>query len=423
MSNLAVLGGKPVGEPVFPRWPIWDDQEAKAINEVLNSGMWGTGGPKQVAFEEAYAEYCGTKYGVMLTNGTHTLRVALEALGIGPGDEVLVPGTTWQATASSVLDVNAVPVLCDVDPDTWNISLADAERKVNKNTKAIIPVHLYGRVVDMDALLEFAVRHGLRVIEDCSHQQGSEWKGKKVGSMGDIGSFSLQADKILTTGEGGICITADETLYERMYSLKSCGRRRNKDVTVPPLQSGNFRPHEFAAAIALCQLQRLDSQNDTREANARYFEDTLCAEVPGFTYLKRDDRVTKQAYYRISFNYDAEAWDGVKRATLLRALHFEIKDGVMSSPYKRLNDSALYRPLSKHTHKLSDEYMALINPARFSLPNVEKISDVSGINFHHRMLLATKKELDICVEALKKLYDNRGELLKNAATIAETIYK
>lgn len=418
MSNLALLGGKPFGDAKLPEflkggWPVYDQTELNAVQEVVKSGYWGTGGPKQVEFEEKWAEFCGCKYSVFMTNGTHTLKLALESLGIGPGDEVIVPGSTWQATASSILDVNAIPVLVDVDPDTYTIDPKCIEAAITSRTKCIIPVHLYGRVCDMDAIMDIARRYNLYVIEDCAHQHGSEWRGMKVGTIGNIGSFSLQASKIMQTGEGGLTTTNDETLYERMYSLKFCGRPRNKDVTVPTMQSGNFRGNEFAAVIGICQLARLQAQNELRGANITYLEDKLQAEVPGISYLKRDPRITFQSHYRCSLKYNSEAWDGVKRDTIMKAVKAEFNETFkFVKPYKPLNDSPLYRPFSKNTHRLSDEYMKAIDPAQYHLPVLENAWANEYLGIDHWYMLGERKNIDKIVEVMKKLHANIGELKK-----------
>ena len=417
MSNLALLEGTPFGALDIPvlyhGFPVWGQEELDAVQDVVRSEYWGTGGPKQVEFEEKFAEFIGSKYAINVTNGTHTLKLSLEALGIGPGDEVIVPGSTWQATASSVLDVNAIPVLVDVDPNTWCISPECIEKAITSRTKAIIPVHLYGRMCDMDAILDIAKRYNLAVIEDCAHQHGSEWKGKKAGTMGATGSFSLQASKIMQTGEGGMVTTNDDRLYELIYSLKFCGRPRDKDAGTPTMQSGNFRGNEFTAAIGICQLARLEEQNRIRHENITFLEDALQAEIPGLTYLYRDPRVTKQAHYRMSMRFDKAAWDGVHRDTIIQAVLAET-EGVLKlvKPYAPLNNSPLYRPFSKKTHKLSDDYMRLIDPARFHMPVVESLYKEIYLGFDHPMFLAKREELEKVVDLFKKLYANIPELKK-----------
>ncbi|MHC4517490.1 MAG: DegT/DnrJ/EryC1/StrS family aminotransferase, partial [Planctomycetota bacterium] len=187
MSKLALKGGSPVRDVKthpWPRWPVWDEREEKALLEVLHSGIWSYNGPKERQFNEAFAKFVGTEYALSAANGTVTLQLALEACGIGYGDEVIVPGLTWQATAAAALDVNAVPVLVDVAEDTWCIDPAKIEQAITPRTRAIIPVHLYGSFADMDAIMPLAKKHNLWVIEDCAHKHGGQWKGRQAGSIG-----------------------------------------------------------------------------------------------------------------------------------------------------------------------------------------------------------------------------------------------
>lgn len=408
MSNLAILGGTPIGKTLAPAWPIHGQPEADAVLEVVNSGKWGTDGPKQIEFEKQFSAYCGADYGIMMTNGTHTLRLAMEALGIGPGDEVIVPGVTWQATASSVLDVNATPILVDIDPETFTIDPNAVEAAITPRTRAIIPVHTFCRVCDMDALQAIADKHGLAIIEDCAHQHGSEWKGRKVGTIGDIGSFSFQASKILTTGEGGMCITSNKDLYDKLYSLKNCGRETYPGS--PAMQSGNFRSNEFAAALGIAQLTRLDAQNALRHENALYMEEKL-SQVPGFTPLRRDDRVTNQTYFHFYMRMDLGQWRNIPRKYLTRAMRAELEGSLeIRYPYEPLNASPLYHPFTKKTHNLSEDYLAAIDPARFDLPVCTHVSKCGSFGFFHNHLLSEKRELDKIVDAFHKLYENLDEL-------------
>lgn len=413
MKHLAVLGGTPVGKTVAPSWPIHGQLEVDLVTQVVNSGMWGTDGPKQVEFEKLFSEYCGAPYGVMMTNGTHTLRLALEALGIGPGDEVIVPGITWQATASSVLDVNAVPVLVDIDPETYTIDPKAVEAAITPRTRCIIPVHVFCRVCDMDALRAIAKKHDLYIIEDCAHQHGSQWNGQKVGTLGDIGSFSFQASKILTTGEGGMCITSRKELYDKLYSLKFCGRETYPGS--PAMQSGNFRCNEFAAALGIAQLTRLDEQNALRHENALYLEQEL-GKIEGFSALRRDERITNQTYFHFYMRYDQSKWRNIPRKYLSRAIRAELEDSViLRCPYEPLNNSPLYRPFSKKTHKWGRDYCKAIDPARFDLPVCTRVHSQEAFGFFHTHLLSQRSELDKIIEAYHKLHDNLDELEAYAA--------
>ena len=409
MSKLAILGGNAVGTINPPKWPIFDQLEIDLAVDVVKSGSWGTNGPRQVEFDQKWAEYCDCPHAVMMTNGTHTIRLALEALGIGAGDEVIVPGLTWQATASSVLDVNAVPVLVDIDPETYTIDPAAIEAAITPRTRCIIPVHLYARVCNMDAIMAIAKKYNLYVIEDCAHQQGSEWRGQKVGTIGNIGSFSLQASKIFATGEGGLCTTRDKDLYDRMYSLKFCGRETYPGS--PTMQSGNFRGNEFAAAMGIGQLTRLTAQNEQRHVNALYLEQELTKLDGAFEALRRDEQVTFQTYYQFMIKYHKEAWRNIPRSIVMKAVKAEL-DGklVQTVPYVPLNNSPLYRPFSKQTHKLNAEYCKAIDPARFDLPQCWLAYSEQAYGMTHPMLLGSHEDMVKIVEAFGKVRDNLDEL-------------
>src|SRR5687768_37628 len=226
MSNtLALLGGTPTRSKPFPTWPIFGREEEDGVLRALRSAKWGKlDGGEVKRFEERFAAYCGAKHGIAVVNGTISLRIALMAAGIEAGDEVIIPPYTFFATASAVVEANATPVFVDIDRATFNIDPVAIEAAITKRTRAIIPVHLGGLPCDMDAIMAIAQRHGLVVIEDAAHAHGSAYKGRRVGSLGHMGSFSFQSSKNLTSGEGGIVTTNDDVLADRCCSIHNCGR-------------------------------------------------------------------------------------------------------------------------------------------------------------------------------------------------------
>ena len=421
MSKLALLGGTPVRNikiSPWPKWPVWDKNEEKALIETLNSGIWSYNGPKETEFNKRFADYSGAKYCLTAANGTVTLQMALEACGIGIGDEVILPGLTWQATAATVLDVNATPVLVDVCDDTWCIDAEEVEKAITPRTKAIIPVHLYGSFADMDEILRIARKHKLYVIEDCAHKHGGEWNGKKAGTIGDIGSFSLQLSKHLTSGEGGILTTNNFDLYEKLDALRNCGRRPEPEHISKAnkgegqyfdqgnfMQSGNYRITEFQAAILIEGLKRLPEQNHLRDENAIYLN-SIINDIPGIIPIRRDKRETKEAYYNFSFRYSAAEFKDLSVKKFREALTAEL--GIEVAPsYSPLNKCSLYVPLTKPArHKLSDEYWAAIDPSRFDLPVCDRIYYLESACIHHKILMGTRDDMDMIAEAIKKVYDN-----------------
>ncbi len=425
MKLLALTGGEPIRDiktNPWPQWPVWDKNEEKALLEVLNSGVWSYNGPKETEFNKNFAEFTGVKYAISAANGTVTLQMALEACGIGIGDEVILPGLTWQATAATILDVNATPVLVDVCEDTWCIDPETIERAITPRTKAIMPVHLYGSFCNMDEILKIAKKHNLYVIEDCAHKHGGEWNGKKAGSIGDIGSFSFQLSKHLTAGEGGVVTTNSFELAERLDALRNCGRRPedmgdevDKGAGVYAdagnfLQSGNFRITEFQAAILVEGLKRLPEQNKTRDENGIYLN-SLLKNLPGVQPMKRDERETKEAYFNFAFRYNKDEFKGLPVEKFREALTAEIGILVTAS-YEPLNQCSLYVPHTKPArHRLSEEYWKEIDPRRFELPVCEKIFKEESVCVHHKILLGTKADMDLVAAAIQKIYDNAEELL------------
>src|SRR5687768_1401985 len=197
-SDLALLGGTPVRKKAFPQWPVYGAAEEQALLRVLHSGKWGKlDGPEVATFEKRFADYCGCKHAIAVVNGTISLRIALMAAGIRAGDEVIVPPYTFLATATAVVEANATPVFVDVDRETFNLDPRQIEANITPRTRAIIPVHLGGLPCDMDAIMAIARRHKLTVIEDAAHAHGSEYRGRRVGGIGDMGSFSFQSTKNL----------------------------------------------------------------------------------------------------------------------------------------------------------------------------------------------------------------------------------
>jgi len=423
MSKLAINGGKPLRDAKtnpWPKWPLWNEKEEKGLLEVLKSGVWSYNGPKESEFNKAFAKFIGTKYALSVANGTVSLQLALEACGVGLGDEVIVPGLTWQATAGAVLDVNAVPILVDVNEDNWCIDPAEVEKAISPRTKAIIPVHLYGSFADMDAIMEIAGKHNLRVIEDCAHKHGGEWNGKKVGSIGDVGSFSFQLSKLMTAGEGGAITTSNSKLYEKLDALRNCGRRAvNKQRADKGtgiygdegnlIQSGNYRITDFQAALLIESLKRLPKQNLIRDENAKYIN-SLLSELPGVLPMRGDERETMGAYYNFSFRYKKDKFKGLDVAKFRKALGKELGCPVESS-YEPLNACALYTPHTKPwRHKLSEKRWKEIDPARFNLPVCHRIYREESVCFHHSILMGTKADMDLIIKAIKKIYDNVQEL-------------
>ena len=340
MSKLAIHGGKPAKTKPFPAWPIFDERERQALNEVLESRVWWrTPGTKTLAFEREFAAFHQAKHGIAVTNGTHALEVALAALGIGAGDEVIVPNATFVATASAVLFAGALPVLVDVSADSFCIDPELAEAAITAHTKAIIPVHMGGRPADLDQLAALAEKHGIALLEDAAHAHGSEWRGRKVGTFGIGGTFSFQASKTMTAGEGGMIISNDDDFERLARSAHDCGRMPGEWFYSHFIYGSNYRLSEWQGAVLLAQLTRLDEQTARRHTNGRLLDRALGA-IPGITPQSHDSRITRNGQYAYIFHYDKRAFAGVETDRFVAALEAE---GIPTqAPYPPLHQLDLF---------------------------------------------------------------------------------
>jgi len=415
MASLVVTGGTPVWQHAWPSWPVFGNREAELLRTVLDSGNWAYDGPQEAKFQRAFADLQTARHGLTVANGTVALQLALEALDIGYGDEVIVPANTWQATAAACLDVNAVPILVDIEQDTYCMDPDMAAAAITARTRAIIPVHLYNSLADMDRLLDLAHRHNLAVIEDCAHSQGSRWRDHGVGSLGDVGCYSFQGSKSLNAGEGGFVMTNDDRLFERLYSLRNCGRRRPgaDPATWEPIQSGNYRMTEWQAAILRAQLERLPEQMAKREDNLAFLCEHL-SQIDGIHPLLRRPQVTRQGMYAFAFRYDPDAFRGTSVLAFRRALGAELGTSV-GGTYEPLTNSPLYRPHTKRRYHLNAEYWRAIDPERFDTPIAERAYSRESVLFSHPHLLAERTAMQAIVDACAKLHQHHGELADWAA--------
>jgi len=337
-TQLAVHGGTPVRTRPFPSWPVFDQTEEQALLQVLRSGNWwqfayaqgvelredAEGERAETSkFEEEFAAAHDCRYGIAAMNGTATLELILRSLDIGPGDEVIVPPYTFIASASSILSIGAVPIFVDIHPDTFNLDPARIKEAITPRTRAIIPVHFAGQSADMDAINAIARQHGLFVVEDAAHAHGSSWRGRKCGALGDAGSFSFQASKNMTAGEGGAITTNDEALAARCRSFLWAGREPGRPWYEHHRLGWNYRITEFQSAILRVQLRRLTEQLARREANGRYLTEQLRQRVQGVTPQQIDERVTAMSYHLFIFRYDPAAFSGLPRARFLEMLQAE----------------------------------------------------------------------------------------------------
>ena len=318
MEKLAIDGGTPAVQNKLPGWPQFDEKAIKAVEEVLRSGKvnyWT--GAKGMEFERKYAEWQGSKYAISVTNGTAALHVTLTVLGIGPGDEVIVPSYTFIASSFSVVQAGAIPRFADVNLDDHCISIESAEKLVNKRTKAIMPVHLYGNVCDMDKIMAFAGKHNLYVIEDNAEAFGGVYKGKKTGTIGHMAACSFCQNKTFTTGgEGGMVTTDDEELAWQARSFRDHGYDVKERLNLLELEQKlpyihnmvgwNYRMTEMQSVIGLAELERIDSWNmPRRRRNAHIIMDAI-KDLPQVKYMPIDTEERQNGWYVCAFSLDIE---------------------------------------------------------------------------------------------------------------------
>jgi perosamine synthetase len=265
----------PVAEPVMGA------RELELVTDCVTSGWISSLGKYIPAFEEQFSAYCGARYGVATSNGTTALHLALVTLGIGQGDEVLVPDLTFVATANAVVYTGATPVLVDCDAATWQMDAADLEARITPRAKAVIPVHLYGHPCDMDAINAVARRHHLWVIEDAAEAHGAKYRGKRVGALSDISAFSFYANKIITTGEGGMVLTNNKEWADKAASLRDHGMSKERRYYHPVI-GYNYRMTNLQAAVGVAQMERIDEFIERKRQQAALYNKHL-AGIPGIT--------------------------------------------------------------------------------------------------------------------------------------------
>jgi dTDP-4-amino-4,6-dideoxygalactose transaminase len=337
--RLALDGGTPVHTSGWPAWPPPATPEQRALLlEVLDGGAWGaTAGTRVAEFATAFAASVGAEHGVCVVNGTVGLFLALRALGVGPGDEVIVPAYTFVASATSVVLAGARPVLADVTPDTLHLDPAAVERAITPRTRAIMPVHLAGAPADTEGLQAF----GIPLVEDAAQAHGAARHGRPAGSLGAVACFSFQSSKAMTAGEGGIVVTGAREVYERLWSLHNVGRRLGGGWYEHPEIGWNLRMTEFQAAVLTPQLSLLDGQVAARERAAAYLAGELAA-VGGLSLLPGPEGTTRHGRHLGVVRYVPAEFGGRSKADFVAAMAAE---GVpLDAGYRSLSREAALRP-------------------------------------------------------------------------------
>jgi dTDP-4-amino-4,6-dideoxygalactose transaminase len=409
MSKLAIHGGTPVHarKPVVPQWPIFDDSDVEAVANVVRSGRWGgypEPGPYASQLGSEMARIHGAKHGICCVNGTITMTVSLQAAGVGWGDEVIVPGYTFVATAWAPLSVGAIPIIVDVDPQTYCIDPAAIEAAITPRTRAIIPVHLGCCMADMDAVIGLAHRHNLIVIEDCAHAHGAKWEEQGAGSIGHFGSFSLQSSKLVTSGEGGVILTNDDAFAETCHSIIDCGRPKDAEGKNYHL-GANYRLGELNCALAASQLKRLPEQLRVRGENFAYLDEAL-SEIEGVRPLRPYAKTTVRPQYSYIFATDPDKFGDLTNKQICTALDAE---GIGCwSGYEGMHRNPMFRP-TPHNSPVARTFPEYFEFDKMKLPNIERAADHEAIWLDQELFLGERSIMDDVVEAVKKIQAHADE--------------
>lgn len=406
--KLAALGGEPACPVTWPEWPVWDENDVASVTSRLNSGGWGIcPEPNAVSeFAARFAELHGAEYALCCANGTVALMIALRAAGVLPGDEVIMPAYTFMATATAAIGIGATPVVVDVDPLTLNIDPEKIGEAVTDRTRAVLPVHIAGLPADMDGVNRAAERYGLSVVEDCAQAHLAGYGGRKVGTLGTLGTFSFQSSKNLNAGEGGLVTTNDSEAYKVAYAFHHCGRNPDGGGWYEhPYMGQNLRLSQLQAALLLTQLDRLEAQHELRMRNGRRLAGRLSAvdgiRVAGWPW---PEKVTSAAYHLFIFFIDPERFAGVDNKVFCEALRAE---GVFCH--------GGYDRVVQHQDFFDDPFVQrMLGSERPDYRNVESPVAQRAVQtcvwIKQNQLLAEEEVMDRMADAVQKIRDCADDL-------------
>lgn len=447
--TLAILGGEPVRRPSFVVEPMIDHEEEelvmKAIRERNFSRYIGSnspdieeilrmssqdatrinvpwhflGGPNVRRFAADFAAKAGVKYAIPVNSATSGIATALAAAGLGPGDEVIVPGLSFSASAMAILMFNSIPVFVDVDPRTFCIDVKEIEKAITPCTRAILLVHLLGNVCDMQSILRIAKRHNLKVVEDCAQAPGSKWRGQWVGTLGDAGVFSFQQSKNITTGEGGMIITNDSEIARKCRLISNHGEvvmeETASDQELTNVVGFNFRMTELSAAIGISQLRKLDKVNAWRNRNAQFLVQEL-ADVPGLTPPLIHPEV-EWVCHVLSFLYDGDQF-GIPRNLFLAALRAEgipVGTGYVRAMYE--NPLFLRRIAFGSSGSPWKDARSLQTYSHNQCPVISRLLNEQFLWFYHIAYPSALDDMKDIVTAVKKVHASVAEIQQRSDTI------
>jgi len=397
-EELALFGGKKTVEKEFP-WPVFDESEIKAVTDIIKSGEWGNPncGGYVKAFEQEFAAFCGTKYALSCVNGSVALRLALIACGVRPGDEVIVPPYTFIATASIVMEANCVPVFVDIEPETYNLDPAAVRQAITPRTKVIIPVHFAGQSCNMDEMIKIARENGLKIIEDACHAHGGEYKGIKLGSIGDAGCFSFQSSKNLTSGEGGMVITNNDMIAGLVDSLRNVGRVKGGQWYEHHNLGCNYRLTQLQAVLLSQQLKRLEGQTRLRNDNGPYLN-SLLEKIDGISPLTRGHGETLHTYHIYIFKYNKSKFNNLPKADFASMLDAEGVPSFMGYP-EPLYKQPVFQKKNIFCYAIPDR----VNYSTVYCPVAEKACYDEAVWIMQNAMLGTKEDMELFAAAIRKI--------------------
>jgi perosamine synthetase len=412
----AILGGQKIRTKKWPEWPLWDPQrDEEQLLKVIRSGVWSRA-EVVTEFEKKWAELMGSKRCLAMVNGTNALITSLVQLGIGGGDEVLIPPYTFIATAIAVFQAGAIPVFVDIDPATYQMDPDKIEAKITPRTRAIMPVHILGLPADMEKIMAIAKKRNLVVIEDACQAWMAEINHKKMGTFGHAGCFSFQNSKNIAIGEGGAIISDDDDFMDRCYSYHNYGNPYGAmigEVGSGTVMAGTkLRMTEYQAAIGLAQMKRLEEQTALRNENAAYLSSEI-GKIPGIVPYKLYKNVTRAAFHLYPFRYKKELFKDLPRASFLRALSAEgipagsgytplNKMPYIANAFKTKNFQKMYPPELLDYKKYMEKNQC---------PENDQLCE-EAVWFMHNLLLAGKSDMDDIAAAIWKIHKNADRIKK-----------
>ena len=401
-NALALKGGTPVRSKPYPTWPQTAEIDEQYILKSLRNHKWCTfDGEFVPKFEKAWGEKVGAGGCVITPCGTHALQMALELLDIGPGDEVLVSPYTYIATIQAIMMAHSLPVFVDTDLATFMMNPADIEHRINENTRAILPVHIFGNASNMDEILPIAQKHNLHVVEDACQGQLVEWNGKKLGTLGTIGCFSFQESKIIPGGEAGALVSNHPELIEKAYCFRDFGNDQ-KGHQGYVMRGFKYRISDFAAAVLMAQLTRLDAMRARREEHAAYLTEGL-KKIPGLMVQESYPQCSHRNYYVFGLRFDPDQFSGMTRIKFIEAMHAEgVPVGAGQGP-PIYNQPFIDKCLgSRGFRKVFPQERLERYRAEIQCPTNDKLCATS-MDFGQEVLIGTKSDVDDVLQAAAKV--------------------